>query len=78
MYCGGSSYRSGLGLDIPQVNAASVEGAEVSGNEHFVGLPGLPSARGFGTIFPVLGLPSDGPDLWNFDHIDSRLSQTIA
>ena len=36
MYCGGISYRSVLGLDIPQVNVASVECAEVSGDEHFL------------------------------------------
>ena len=30
MYCGGISYRAVFGLDIPQVNVASVEGAEVS------------------------------------------------
>ena len=68
MFCGGGSYRSGLRLDIYQVNVAAVEGP---GDEHFVGFPGLPSTRGSGTIFPVLGLPSDGPDLWNFDHMDS-------
>ena len=82
MYCGGNLYRSVLGLDIPQVNVASVEGAEVCGDEHFVRLPGLPSARVSGTAFPVLGLPSDGPDLWNFDHMDSRgpslISETSA
>ena len=82
MYCGGNLYRSVLGLDIPQVNVASVEGVEVCGDEHFVGLPGLPSARVSGTAFPVLGLPSDGPDLWNFDHMDSRgpslISETSA
>ena len=42
------------------MNVASVEGAEVSVDEHFVGLPGLTSARGSGTAFPVLGLPSVG------------------
>ena len=62
MFCGGGSYRSRLGLDIPQVNVAAVEGAEVSGGEHCVGLPGLPSARGSWSIFLVLGLPSAGPD----------------
>ena len=78
MYCGGISYRSMLGLDILQVNVASVEGAEVSGDKHFVGLPGLPSACGSGTAFPVLGLPSDGPDLWNLYHMDSRGSSLIS
>ena len=60
------------------MNVASVEGAEVSVDDHFVGLPGLTSARGSGTAFPVLGLPSDGPDLWNFDHMDSRGSSLIS
>ena len=78
VHCGGVSYRSVLGLDIPQVNVASVEGAEVYVDEHFVGLPGLTSTRRSGTAFPVLGLPSDGPDLWNFDHMDSRGSSLIS
>ena len=78
MFCGGGSYRSGLGLDIYQVNVAALEGAEVPGDEHFVGLPGLPITRGSRTIFPVLGLPSDGPDLWNFDHMDSRGPSMIS
>ena len=65
MFYGGVSYRSGLGLDIPHVNVVAVEGADVSGDEHFIGLPGLPRTRGSGTIFSVLGLLSDGRDLWN-------------
>ena len=77
MCCGGISYRSVLCLDIPQVNVASVEGAEVSMGEHFVGLSGLPSARRSGTVLPVLGLPSDGPDLWNFNHMDSGIFADI-
>ena len=31
-----------------------------------MGLPGLSSARGSGTAFPVLGLPSDGPGFMEF------------
>ena len=50
---------------VRQVNVAAVDSAMVSGDDHFTGLPGLPSTRGYGTIFPVLGLPLDGPDLWN-------------
>ena len=71
MFCGGDSYRSELGLDIHQVNVAAVEG-------NFVGLLGLPSARGAGMICLVLGLPSHGPDLWNFDHMDSRGPSMIS
>ena len=54
VHCGGVSYRSMLGLDIPHVNAASVEGADVSVDEHFMGLPGLASARGSGMLFQCL------------------------
>ena len=60
------------------MNVASVEGAEVSGDQHFVGLPGLLGARGSGMAFPVLGLPLDGSDLWNFDHMDSRGPSLIS
>ena len=70
--CGGGSYRSVLGLDILQGNVASVKGAEVSVGEHCSGLPGLTGTRRSGTAFPVLGLPSDVPDLWNFDHMDAQ------
>ena len=57
MYCGGISYRSVLGLDIHQVNVASVEGAEVSGDEHFVVLLGLLMIRdGFSGAWPSVGL----------------------
>ena len=52
-------------LDIPQVNVASVEGAEVSVGKHFSGLPGHTGTRGSGTAVSVLVLPSDVPDLWN-------------
>ena len=58
MYCGGSSYdiiTYQLGLDIPQVNVASVEGAEVSGDEQFVGSPG-PAPES------VLDLEPDSPN----------------
>ena len=80
MFYGGDSGQSGLGLDIRQVNVAAVDrvGGGVSGDDHFVGLPGFPSARGYGTIFPVLGLPLDGPDLWNLDHMDSRGPSMIS
>ena len=67
-----------IGLNIHQVNVAAVDSAEVSGHGHFVGLSGLPSTRGYGTIFPVLGFPLDGPDLWNFDHMDSRRPSMIS
>ena len=50
----------------------------MSGDEHFVGLPGLLSAGGSGTAFPLLGLPLDGPDLWNYDHMDSRGPSLIS
>ena len=60
------------------MNVAAVDSAKVSGHDHFVGLSGLPSTRGYGTIFPVLGFPLDGPDLWNFDHMDSRGPSMIS
>ena len=78
MYCGGILCQSVLVLDIPQVNVASVEGAEVFVDDHFEGLPDVSSARGSGMAFHVLGLPSDGPDLWNFDHMYLRGPSLIS
>ena len=56
MFYGVGSGRSGLGLNIRQVNVAAVDSAKVSGDDHFIGMPGLPSTRGYGTIFPVLDI----------------------
>ena len=78
MFYGGGSGRSGLGLNIRQVNVAAVDSAMLPGDDHFTGLPGLPSTRGYGTIFPVLGLPLDWSDLWNFDHMDLRGPSMIS